>query len=270
VPKEKLSEWFDSKTARFGGQDVVETVRDLVGHCAKFDFQQVSSQIPRVDLGDLRPFFVAMLAVNRRKVQDDERGLHFKTPDAWLKADASIRQYYQGLIFDRNSRDRDAGQKVLGVGHKLVDLAMVQARKQTCCVSVVPSKTLPGSLYVYRISDRVTTGGTTGRGVVVAIKHEEAGPSMLRDWELLQLLNGLVQERGMRRQKAGVVEANRQALKERIAVSGQLIQDRLDALDLPFKVPCVDPIGVIVSGVDAPPEITGDEVEEEEFDRGEE
>lgn len=264
VPKAKLSEWFDSKSARFGGHDVVETVRDLVGHCAKFDFQQVSSQIPRVDLADLRPFFVAMLEINHRKVQEDDRGLHFKTPDAWFKADASIRQNYQGLIFDRNNRDKDAAQKVLGVGHKLVNLAVAEARRQTFSVTMVASKLLPESVYVYRISDRVTTTGATGRAVIVAVKDgREAGLSMLPDWELLQLMNGLVRERGLRRQKAGTVETDRQLLKERIEISIHFLQERLDVLDLPFAVPVVDLTGIIVSGDAVAAETSADEGEEE-------
>jgi ERCC4-related helicase len=32
VPNDKLSNWFDSKTATFGGQDVVDTVKQLIGN----------------------------------------------------------------------------------------------------------------------------------------------------------------------------------------------------------------------------------------------
>ena len=37
-PEDRLSEWFDQKTATFGGADVVETVRRLVGSVQRFDF----------------------------------------------------------------------------------------------------------------------------------------------------------------------------------------------------------------------------------------
>jgi SNF2 family DNA or RNA helicase len=49
-PPESLATWFDQKTTLFGGRDVIETVREMVGHCASFDFAEVSPQIPRVDL----------------------------------------------------------------------------------------------------------------------------------------------------------------------------------------------------------------------------
>ena len=48
-----LDEWFDKETATFGGEDAVNTVRNLVGHAARFDFGAVAGQIPRVDLPDL-------------------------------------------------------------------------------------------------------------------------------------------------------------------------------------------------------------------------
>ena len=46
VPPKSLNRWFDRKTATFVGRDVMETVRDLVGHTARFGFQEVSPRIP--------------------------------------------------------------------------------------------------------------------------------------------------------------------------------------------------------------------------------
>jgi len=43
-----LNDWFDTETATFGGEDAVNTVRNLVGHVARFDFGAVAGQIPRV------------------------------------------------------------------------------------------------------------------------------------------------------------------------------------------------------------------------------
>src|SRR5262249_42686561 len=71
VPPESLGGWFDAKTAPFGGQDVLSAARGLVGNCTRFDFEQASRHIPRLDLVDLKPFFKAMLSLNKRKVQDE-------------------------------------------------------------------------------------------------------------------------------------------------------------------------------------------------------
>ena len=84
-PEGALNDWFDRKTAQFGGKDVVEAVRDLVGHAAKFDYQLVSDKIPRSDLPALKPFFRLMLTLNNRQIREDEQGqLSLKTPEAWL------------------------------------------------------------------------------------------------------------------------------------------------------------------------------------------
>src|SRR5947209_7290964 len=72
VPTGSVTQLFDQKTSRFGGRDVIETVKELVGTCARFDFQQTSSQLPQVDLPALRPFLAAMLTLNRRKFRDNE------------------------------------------------------------------------------------------------------------------------------------------------------------------------------------------------------
>jgi hypothetical protein len=39
---EDLNQWFGRKTAQFGGKDAIAAVREIVGSCDKFDFQQVA------------------------------------------------------------------------------------------------------------------------------------------------------------------------------------------------------------------------------------
>ena len=68
-----LDDWFDAETATFGSEDAVHTVRNLIGHVARFDFGTVAGQIPRVDLPDLVPFFKAILAVRGRRARPSGR-----------------------------------------------------------------------------------------------------------------------------------------------------------------------------------------------------
>jgi ERCC4-related helicase len=42
VPRERLEEWFNARTATLGGKDAVAAVRDIFGNVARFDFGQVS------------------------------------------------------------------------------------------------------------------------------------------------------------------------------------------------------------------------------------
>ncbi|MEI8375850.1 MAG: SNF2-related protein [Planctomycetota bacterium] len=249
VPKERLSAWFDAKTARFGGDDAIDTVRRLIGHCAKFDFQEVSQQIPRVDLPDLKPFFSAMLHLNRRQVSEADDGLSFLTPEGWFRSDPSIRKDYAQLVFDRNKRGKDAAQKVLGVGHKLMDLAMVQARGQTVTVAALPPSVLANPIYVCRVRDRVTAKGGFTRSIIAGVEDIGAsGFAMMRDWELLQRFNHAIQHSQGRRRKPCAVSADRDKLLLTWTAAQRILEERLGELNHPFKIPYVELLAILAPG----------------------
>lgn len=235
VPNGSVSQWFDQKTARFGGRDVIETVKELVGNCARFDFQQVSSQLPQVDLPALRPFCTAMLTLNRRKFRDDPEGLAFKTPEAWL-TEAGTRTDYEGMIFDRRDRSRDASQRILGVGHKVIDAAMRQARQWTCCVAAMPRDIMDEPLHVFRIHDRVTDGSGNVRMVLAGILGTGDGSRVLRDWELLELLNRVPVGRTKLIEPSSpcVDPATAQRLAEQAM---ETLRSGWGVLDMPFQYP---------------------------------
>jgi len=235
VRAESLSDWFDSRTSQFGGRDVLNTVRALVGNAARFDFQEVSGQIPKLDLPDLKPFFRAMLHLNKKKVQDDATGLSFNTPEPWLRSPGVARQY-SGMVFDRSGQD---AQKVLGIGHRLIDHAISQARELTGSVATVPATILTCPLYVFRVTDRVTSQGSVVRAVIVAVESKAEGRILLRDWELVERLNNILRERDPRRYQvkstgdATFVQAD-------VEMARKWTASQIGALDLPFRVPEVN------------------------------
>lgn len=235
VRAESLSDWFDSRTSQFGGRDVLNTVRALVGNAARFDFQQVSSQIPKLDLPDLKPFFKAMLHFNKRKVQDDASGLSFNTPEPWLRSPGVTRQY-SGMVFDRSGQD---AQKVLGVGHRLVDHAISQARELTGSVAAVPVTVLNCPLYVFRVTDRVTSQGSVVRAVIVAVESKAEGRILLRDWELVERLNNILRERDPRRYQVKST-ADPTFVQADVEMARKWIASQIGDLDLPFRVPEVN------------------------------
>ncbi|MGA2078873.1 MAG: hypothetical protein ABSH52_35765 [Terriglobia bacterium] len=153
-----MAHWFDHRTAQFGNEDVITTVRNLVGNCARFDFQEVSNQIPKIDLPALRPFFLTMLKLNRRRIEETEDGLAFRTPEAW-QTEPGIYTTHQRMVFQRDIPGRDAARRVLGVGHKLIDQALRQAGQCSATVATLPVETLSHPLVVYRIRDKVTGEG---------------------------------------------------------------------------------------------------------------
>lgn len=242
VPKERLSDWFNTKTVSFGGRDVLETVKEIVGHCSKFDFQQVSSQIPKLDLPALRPFITSMLILNNRRVKDDDNGISFKTPENWL-AEPGIRNTYERMIFDRQDKSKDAAQRVLGVGHKVVNEALKQARDSTVCVCSISNTILLDPLLIFRVYDKVTGESTPIRFVVggVTVSQNDGKESkFLKDWELLEQLNILASKPSLRKFKTSFPLSDVEHIKKTSEFAASFVFDRIKELSLPFKIPVVE------------------------------
>ena len=244
IPRDSLDGWFDRKTATFGGRDVLDTVRDLVGHAAKFDFQQVTDQLPRLDLPALKPFLVLMLLLNRRRVRDEGGSLSFKTPEAWAD-EIGILSEYDGLVFDRQRRGRDASTKVVGVGHKVFDRAMRAALLFEAVVTPLPKELLPHPLFVFRIVDRVTGGGSNARSVIAGVARTETGFQLLRDFELIERLNPLCVERVAKIEKAPPAVADRNDVTAITVAAEQFLQQQLPVLQLAFRVPMIQSLGLL-------------------------
>jgi ERCC4-related helicase len=253
VPRESLAQWFDHRTAQFGNHDVIKTVQDLVGNCAKFDFQKISDQLPKTDLPALRPFFLSMLKLNRRRVEERDDGLAFRTPEAW-QSEPGIFPAYQGMVFQREVRGRDAARRVLGVGHKLVNQALRQAREGGATVATLPIETLERPLIVYRVRDKVTGEQRAVRSVILAVEVDDGKQKadlLLKDWELLEKLNGLVGERGFRA-KRSAPPGDKTLVEGAINRGISFARDGVLALGLPFRFPEIEPLVVLwpVTGSD--------------------
>ena len=141
---DRLADWFDATAGRFGGDDAVDAVKQMVGHCARFDFGRVGGRLPRVDLADLRPLLVALLAHLRRRIDvGDDGSLSFKTPDGWDR-EVGVRARYDRLSFDRAG----GAAYVAGVGHKLIDRALHEALDYPAVGATVPRELLATPLHV--------------------------------------------------------------------------------------------------------------------------
>lgn len=237
VPRESLNRWFDQETASFGGRDAIDAVASIVGHSAKFDYQTVSSKIPRLDLPDLKPFFLTSLGLNHRAVQDTSDGLSFLTPEAWL-TEMGIRQRYQNMVFDRTETAGNAGERVLGVGHKLLGQALAQAQNLTSYNALMPADLLPNPLLVYRLSNRLTSDETPVRTAIAAVEMREGGYVLWREEALLKMFNDLVVDKRLRRaedQEASVT------LDVGAVLDGanSWLERQIPELDLPFAYPDV-------------------------------
>jgi ERCC4-related helicase len=190
LSNERLGAWFDQATATLGGRDVVETVRELLGNVSRFDFQQVGKDLPKVDLPDLEKFFTQTVSRHGRRIFRRDEGLEIKTPDEWKARSYALRDKYEGLVFDRSLRGTNAASRVLGVGHLLFDIALEEARSLPSSLARVDGLATP--LLVVTVEDEVTGTGALVHRLIFGITEKVGKTEVLRDWELLQLLNAVV------------------------------------------------------------------------------
>ena len=239
-----LDDWFDAETATFDSEDAVHTVRNLIGHVARFDFGTVAGQIPRVDLPDLVPFFKAILAVRgRRPDQTDDLRLRFRPAEEW-KDDflvAAVDRY--DLLFAREPKPEE-GEDVAGVGLRVVDRAVRDAVELTESFAAI--RGLDAPIFVFSVRDRITGSDGSVRAAVVAAQWGADGTwSLVRDWELVRRLNPLAdkprspvfRDSDSADDVTGLMESAR-----------QYVVSEIDALDLPFALPAIESLACLVPG----------------------
>ena len=240
----RLEEWFDSKTATFGGEDAVKAVASMFGNVARFDFGEASAQIPKVDLPDLIPFFKSLCAMlHRRPTRIDDVRLGFHTPQEWTKDDFTIVDQYT-LLFARESRPRE-GEEVAGVGLRVVDRALRAAVDATESLAAV--RDLAGPLVVFALRDRITGSEGTVRKIVVGMQRAHDGDwKLLRDWEVLRLLNPAADK-----PRSTVFDAKP---SEQVDIAALLteaernLEARLHDLDLPFQLTAIEQLACLIPG----------------------
>ena len=245
VKKESLKEWFDQKTVQFGGQDAVDLVRTLVGNAQKFDFQQASKQIPKVDLPALKPFFILSLQWNKRQVRQEEHGISFKTPEEWTKLRGVLPQYSE-VHFDRLKAGKRDMNVVLGVGHKALDAALEQALNLFGSVSVLPKKLLQFPILIFKIEDRITGQMGQMQRVVVGVEHRGDQAIFMRDWELLESLNKICDKSATILKLPDETETNYDNYHDIISNAQKSIERELPQLQLPFQLPNIELVGVLL------------------------
>ena len=239
-----LDDWFDAETATFGSEDAVQTVQNLIGHVARFDFGAVAGQIPRVDLPDLVPFFKAILAFRgRRPAQADYLRLSFRPPEAWNDDFLIAATDRYDLLFAREPQPKE-GEDVAGVGLRVVDRAVQDAVELTGAFATI--RGLDAPIFVFNVRDRITGSDGPIRSVLVAAQSgADANWNLIHDWELMQLLNPLADKP---RSPIFIDADPALDVSDLIASARQYVESQIDALDLPFTLPTVENLACLVPG----------------------
>jgi superfamily II DNA or RNA helicase len=249
VTKDNFSKWFDDKTATFGGEDVIDTVKQLFGNCAKFDYQQAKLDIPRLDLPNIKPFFESMLVFNRKRSKvNDDGSISFKTPDEWKNA-FGVQKEYNDIVFERNGDVKRKLEKIFGIGHVVVDKAIIQALNIKDSICVISQSDLSAPLYLLKARDRITSTGESIRFLVFGITKDSIGWNILRDWELIKILNPLVSKYQLHRKEYTITEYD-DILISSMKAAIEYFRGTIYYTQLPFRVADVESLVVLVPGIE--------------------
>ncbi len=191
-PRESLDEWFNRESATIGGEDLVRKVKSMLGNVARFDFASVGRNLPQVDLPDLERFFIMTMEHQGRRVLRRDEGFEVIAPEPWVDEDYAMQPRYKGLMFDRHAKlgASEGPTRLLGVGHVLFDRALKEGERTEACLATCARLDRP--LLIASVEDQVTGQDQSITRIVIAAFKDETGTiQVLRDWELLKLLNGL-------------------------------------------------------------------------------
>lgn len=248
VSRERLSDWFDQKTVQFGGRDVLETIRNLVGNASRFDFHEVSDSFPQVDLPDLSPFFISMIQMNNRRVRDSDGEISFKTPENWL-TEVAVRANYENMVFDRNVHGKNATQRILGIGQKVVQKALEQAMLFEVSICTISRAILRKPLLIYKVFDRVTRSSSTLRSTIIGLEVEDTQNGIefhqMMDWQLLLHLNECLSDRRFKKNDDSPSPENIDVVKQVFSDANKFLNKKIAILELPFQVPDYEILAIL-------------------------
>lgn len=184
---DSLEQWFDAKAGTFGGQPAVSTVKNLIGHAEKFEYQNLQ-EVPKLDLANMYNFFEGMLKLNGHRLEVSNGLMSFKTPKAW-STQFGVRRRYDSLSFDRTVTDKKV--EVLGVGHLIFDKAIAEAEQLDVTAAV--AKGISSPLMVYMLRDQIT-GDDGNQSFTLVGLLAETEPRLLLDQELMLLFSEIYEQ----------------------------------------------------------------------------
>jgi len=147
----------------------------------------------------------------------------------WKAKSYAIRDKYESLVFDRGLRGPQATSRVLGIGHALFDIALEESRSLPANVAEIDGLSSP--LLIVSVEDEVTGTGALVHQLIFGLCEREGTTKILRDGELLQLLNSL----GV---KAGTIFVKRVSAPDKDTAVAERLKRFFDPL-LPTQAPAM-------------------------------
>jgi hypothetical protein len=151
-----------------------------------------------------------------------------------------VRNKYDGLIFDRDHKQSQASEKVIGVGHKAFDLAVKQALSLTSSLCVLPN--FEQRLVVFSIYDRVTgIESNVSKTIVGVISYLNKKNEILFDWQVLDILN----QQKLGKPVLDVSYIQPKDLSDCKTQCLEFLKRNISNLKLPYTIPEIDVLAIL-------------------------
>ena len=154
--------------------------------------------------------------------------------------DPGVRRRYEGLVFSRNQKGKDAAVRVVGIGHKVFDQAIRQAVQYDAACATLPGIDRPLATFV--VYDRVTSQDGHVRQIIAGVMAGQE--ELLRDWQLVDLLNDTLRQKKSESEQVDRYEP--ESLLNFIDQAEAQINRRMASLHPPFEVPETKLLSVFV------------------------
>ena len=165
--------------------------------------------------------------------------------------DFTITDRYD-LLFAREPRPSD-GEDVAGIGLRVVDRAVRFAGELPDAFGAIGELKAP--LAVFAVRDRITGSDGPVRTVILGVSQSGDGSwELRRDWELIKLLNPLADK--PRSQVLAAETHTERGVMDLVTAAQQHVESQLDQLDMPFKLPTVEPLACLVPAAPEPGGLT--------------
>ena len=154
-----------------------------------------------------------------------------------------IMPKYDGLVFNRDHKQAKSAEKVIGVGHRIFDLALKQASSLIASLCLLPQLEKP--LIIFAIFDRITgiesNIGKTIAGVCWGSNLDDS--EILFDWQVLDILN---HQNNLQKLESSQFKNNvtSETLTNCLENSNRLLKKNLEQFKLPYKMPEIEVLAV--------------------------
>ena len=162
-----------------------------------------------------------------------DEGLSVATPVKW-RGSVDLHDRYDDLVFDRTLPADQAMNRLLGVGHPLIDRAITACREQETFLAHV--KGLDGPMVVATVEDEITGTSETVHRIILGVGQKADGSLVvLQDWEALQILNDVRPTKG----PSGVLTVEETTALQCLTSS---FDSMVSGLAPPFRRPKITPL----------------------------